>query len=708
MTDYRQHRPDSKARLGVAAILITSLAITAIVYEMTRRAGTRSIQQDLEHAVDNQAASLGRELDILLEVLYSSRDFFYGSESVEREEFAQFVGRKLRQYASIQALEWVPAVPESERTDFVNRVRASGFPNFEITEQRSRKMLPAATRSMFYPVLYIEPLAGNEQAMGFDLASDAIRFETLSRSRTSGQVLATPAITLVQETDHQKGTLVFVPVYYQDSSDGGSRRHRGFVVGVFRIGDILETALAYLPNQSRDIDISLYDATDATDPSESILLHNRRPAVDSAADKRYHYSRRIWVAGRTWRISGTATELFVATRQSPFPLVVLIFGCLFSMMLTIFVKDRIDQLVMLRRHNRVIVETVANGIIATDANGRISLLNPDAERIFGYAESDVRGRSLSLLVPDLVVNPRGELADRRRKGLDGDIVGRRCDMTGRDRKGRAFPIALTVTEVEVDSVYRFIAIIRDITEEKQMKQALIETKERAEESSRLKTEFLNTISHELRTPLTVILGNISLLTDTTELPPNPEEIAAIAQDIERSGEMLLTLINELLDLSRIEAGRMTLHREKLLSTNVIDEAVEVVKSLAETKGLHMVSNVEPFYCSADPVRLKQVLLNLLGNAIKFTESGVITVGGRERNDGVEFFVEDTGCGIEKADLKCIFDPFRQVDGTATRSAGGSGLGLAITSKLVGMHGGRIDVNSARGEGTRFTIALPQV
>jgi len=223
----------------------------------------------------------------------------------------------------------------------------------------------------------------------------------------------------------------------------------------------------------------------------------------------------------------------------------------------------------------------------------------------------------------------------------------------------------------------------------------------------MKADFLNLVSHELRTPLTVILGNAPLLTDPDHLP-DPDEIAAIGRDIEAEGQQLLALINDLLDLSRIEAGRLKLDIKRVNARKIAGEALETVRPLALKKGIGLSWEGADLAVSADPARLKQILVNLLGNAVKFTRRGEVraAVGAGAGGNMARFEVTDTGCGIRPGDLDRIFDAFRQVDSSATRTAPGTGLGLAITRRLVEMHGGRIRVESRYGEGSAFIFTLP--
>ncbi len=246
--------------------------------------------------------------------------------------------------------------------------------------------------------------------------------------------------------------------------------------------------------------------------------------------------------------------------------------------------------------------------------------------------------------------------------------------------------------------------IMDISDRKQAERALIAAKEQAEESNRMKSEFLNMMSHELRTPLTVVLGYLPLLKKAEAMPP-AEMIVEMARDMGQAGAHLLQLINDLLDLSKIEAGKMTLQCEDVDLGEIVETVVGQLKHEAEKKGLVLRSRVDSLEVHVDPLRMCQVLINLAGNAIKFTEEGQVSVDAGRSAAGVELTVSDTGIGISEQDLPSIFDRFRQVDSSSTRRVGGTGLGLAITKSLVELHGGTIEAASRPGEGSVFTIHL---
>ena len=244
----------------------------------------------------------------------------------------------------------------------------------------------------------------------------------------------------------------------------------------------------------------------------------------------------------------------------------------------------------------------------------------------------------------------------------------------------------------------------------QVNTSLRQANERLTEANRAKSEFLANVSHELRTPLNAIIGFSDLLRDRAAGALN-EQQHEFVRDIQDSGEHLLRLINGILDLSKIEAGKMEVHRERFSTVELTRETVAMVRPQAATKGLRLVVDLSDAarLVHLDPGMYRQILLNLLSNAVKFTPAGgEVQVAGRCTNGDLTLEVRDTGIGIAAEHLDKIFDEFYQVDGSYTRSFGGTGLGLALVRKMVEMQGGRIEVHSAPGQGTRFTLQFPGV
>jgi signal transduction histidine kinase len=226
-------------------------------------------------------------------------------------------------------------------------------------------------------------------------------------------------------------------------------------------------------------------------------------------------------------------------------------------------------------------------------------------------------------------------------------------------------------------------------------------------ASQHKSQFLANMSHELRTPLNAILGYTELMVDGI-YGDLPEKAAGVLERVQNNGKHLLALINDVLDLSKIEAGQLVLTLEDYALPDVVQSVVTATEALASTKGLKMRADVAPGLPMGrgDARRLSQVLLNLVGNAVKFTDEGEVAIGARAENGSFVLTVRDTGPGIAPEDQGKIFEEFQQVDSSNTRKKGGTGLGLAISKRIVEMHGGRVSVDSEVGHGATFRVSLP--
>ena len=352
------------------------------------------------------------------------------------------------------------------------------------------------------------------------------------------------------------------------------------------------------------------------------------------------------------------------------------------------------------------VESSGNGIVIADClqpDMPLIYVNPGFIKMTGYQLEEITGKNCRFLQ-----GPETNQADvdKLRQAIKSKEKCR-VVLLNYKKNGEKFWNDLSMAPVfdANGQLTNFIGVQDDITMQKEAHDAMVESKLKAEDNDRMKTDFLNTMSHELRTPLTVMLGNLPLLTDPTDIPP-ADEVAEIALHIEESGKHLLRLINELLDISRIEGGKMLIYPEEVSAVDLVDDVLSLVAAPGLKKGLQIVKNVEDFHFFADPLRMKQVLINQAGNAIKFTDEGSVTIKAYKQNDKACFEEVDTGIGMKENDLPFIFDVFRQVDSSSTKMAGGSGLGLAITKKLVELQRGTISVKSHYNEGSQFTVIIP--
>jgi PAS domain S-box-containing protein len=374
---------------------------------------------------------------------------------------------------------------------------------------------------------------------------------------------------------------------------------------------------------------------------------------------------------------------------------------------------------------RELLEAAPDAILQVDEQGRIILLNHMTEQMFGYTREELLGASVELLVPGEL---RAAHAAHRVRYADHPktrAMGSGLVLEAVRKDGTRFPVEISLSPAVSEAGFRATAIVRDITARKRAEDQLRAAQEHytrqlaahnqelalrnreVERANRLKTEFLASMSHELRTPLHTIIGFSELLAEQIQGPLN-EKQQRFVDHIHRDSLHLLELINDILDLSKIESGRIEMHPEPLELAGVVEESLNVIRPLGRSKSLTIQALLTPLLrVQADPLRLKQILMNLLSNAVKFTpEGGRITVTAHQAGDLVEISVADTGVGIPLQEHEAIFDIFHQAGATTKGVREGTGLGLAITKRLVEEHGGTIVVESEPGRGSRFTFAIP--
>ena len=380
---------------------------------------------------------------------------------------------------------------------------------------------------------------------------------------------------------------------------------------------------------------------------------------------------------------------------------------------------------------RLIVETAHDALVTIDAAGVITGWNGQAERTFGWTRAEALGRPLS----ETIIPPQHREAHER--GLsrflttgEGPVLNRRIEITALDRTGREFPVELAVWPMRVRGAFAFGAFINDITERKQNTEALerarahaeeqaqqlrtqavelVEARDQALASTRAKSEFLANMSHEIRTPMNGIFGMTSLLLET-DLTNEQREFA---MTVRRSADVLLAIVNDVLDFSKIEAGKMSIEVHDFNLRAALEEVAELFALRAYERGLELTCDVAPdvpVELRGDSGRLKQILANLVSNAVKFTEAGDVVLSATARYQTrthvtVRLAVNDTGIGIPPDRHADVFESFTQVDATNTRKYAGTGLGLAICRQLTELMDGEIGLTSEPGRGSCFWIDL---
>jgi two-component system sensor histidine kinase/response regulator len=372
-------------------------------------------------------------------------------------------------------------------------------------------------------------------------------------------------------------------------------------------------------------------------------------------------------------------------------------------------QERTNELQEACEQKNAIVQTALDAVVSMGADGRITAWNSQAEQIFGYSAAEALGRSMSKMIIPERLRAQHEAGFRKYQATGiSKVLNSRIEMAALRRDGQEFPVELSVAAIRNGADVSFCAFVRDITDRLQAAENLCRAKEAAELANRSKSEFLANMSHEIRTPMNGILGMTELLLDTDLTGEQRESLDLVKS----SADALMRVINDILDYSKIEAGKLDLDPIEFRLRDALEDTLKTLALRAHRKGLELTCEIGadvPVRVVGDPGRLRQIIVNLVGNAIKFTEAGEVVVRASLRSQSdkgcqLHFEVADTGIGIPPEKQQVIFDPFSQADGSTTRRFGGTGLGLTISSRLVALMGGQIEVESQPGRGSTFHFA----
>jgi PAS domain S-box-containing protein len=381
----------------------------------------------------------------------------------------------------------------------------------------------------------------------------------------------------------------------------------------------------------------------------------------------------------------------------------------------VIAREQAAQAAKAESRFRELLEAAPDGILEVDQSGSIVLCNAATEKLFGYQREELLGRPVEMLIPE---GSHAAHRQHRTNYWNRPIprpMGKSLTLHAQRKDGSRFPVEISLSPVRSDDGFRVTAIIRDVTDRKiaeeqirAVNQQLQQRNQEVERANRLKSEFLASMSHELRTPLHTILGFTELLEEEVDGPLNERQKRFVSH-VHQDAQHLLELINDILDLSKIEAGKLELRFEVFDTREAVEEVVASLQGRADPKNLVVENRIAAGVAvKADRVRFKEIFYNLLSNAVKFTlEGGRIEIDSRLCDLGLCFSVKDTGIGIPKREQASIFDKFYQVGSTTKGVREGTGLGLAITRQLVEMHGGGISVESEPGKGSTFSFTVPQ-
>lgn len=376
-----------------------------------------------------------------------------------------------------------------------------------------------------------------------------------------------------------------------------------------------------------------------------------------------------------------------------------------------------------QQNSDMILDSVVDGVIRIDENGIINSFNHSAEVIFGYNKKEVVGKNIATLVPRQHKTKHDSYIKNYVNGEQSHVIGSQREIKATHKDGHTFPVEIGINEVMVGKKRMFVGIVRDVTERKkeqgriskytdrlewtqfEMQRARLE----AERANHAKSVFLANMSHEIRTPLNGVIGMTELLLNT-ELDDKQHRYA---EQIYKSGDNLIEIVNDILDFSKIEAGEMKIESVPMDLREVIQDAINVLTPKATLKNIPLevkYPKTLPTKVIGDQMRLRQIFVNLIGNAVKFTEKGEVQVNVNKvslnkKSITLMFKVKDTGIGLTKEGMQKIFEKFAQADISTTRKFGGTGLGLAICKQLTELMGGKIGAKSKVGKGSEFWFQL---
>ena len=361
---------------------------------------------------------------------------------------------------------------------------------------------------------------------------------------------------------------------------------------------------------------------------------------------------------------------------------------------------------------RDLLESAPDAMVVVDADGRIVLVNAQTERLFGYNRDELLGKTVETLVPSRFRS--GHTGKRNSYAKDPHVrpMGVGLDLFGRRKDNSEFPVEIMLSPIKTPVGQLVVSAIRDITERKEFERELQAKNLALEEAALAKDRFMASMSHELRTPLNAIIGFTGTLLMKLPGPVTAEQEEQL-RVVQASARQLLSLINDVLDLSKVQSGKLDVHFEPVNVHRLVDEVAVSLRGSAEQKGLQFEVRVpqEPLTVTTDQRALHQILTNLVNNAIKYTDTGFVRIAlerqGRNSQRRIAIHVTDSGIGIAADDQRRIFDPFEQVDASTTRRFQGVGLGLYLSNRLAALLGGSITMTSEPRKGSTFTLTLPE-
>ncbi len=706
----RERAAEPGTGLAMVVLPTAGLVLTIAGYLLVLSLEERLAETEFHEQAAARIAELQSVVDRQLAQAESLAVLVGGTPGLGRDRFSELVRSTHRR--GLLRVAWIPRVSQWERPAREERVRLEGIAGFVVRERASDgTLVDAAERKEYYPVCYVHPALDSPDPLGFDLGSEAALRAALDQARATGEPATLPRDPLTGQERYASDIAVVWPVH-QEGIPLAGRTVVGFVLAAFDLA-----ALAGARGAPDGLELRVAPAAGEADARGPLEL-----------------TKTVKLGGHAVPVACVATPQFQPKRPRWIPEGVLLGGLLLTACMVVglghvsrgqkLLARRTEELAKANKdlgdylHARKAVEEALRQseeryrslglassqiIWTTDADGRASADLLAWRAFTGQSEEQIRGDGWLDAVHS---GDRDRVRDAWRAAVAaGSVLDVECRLRHRDRGTMDFQMRGVPVRDRDGGVREWVGSCTDITDRKAAEAASKKARELAELANRMKSDFLANMSHEIRTPMNAILGMTELALDTALTPEQREYLTTVHQ----ATESLLAIIDDILDFSKIEAGRLRLERIGFPLRETVDRTLRTLAIRAHNKGLELVADIPPDIPDSmlgDPHRLRQVILNLVGNAIKFTAKGEVAVAVRVAEvPGPDvcllFAVRDTGIGIPKDKRRHIFGAFVQADGSTTRRYGGTGLGLAISAQLVRLMRGRLWVESEPGDGSTF-------
>ncbi|PKG66295.1 MULTISPECIES: CHASE domain-containing protein [Pseudoalteromonas] len=748
-----QARPVNKglliSLLPHVILLVTGIILTYFAHIKHQESIDNKIISSLNNRLSSISTGINSRLDLYQYGLFGLKGFVHGigASNLNYQAISNYSGSRnyAKEFPGANGIGYIKKVGVEQLNNFLNDAKN------DRPDQTFNLNTLVATSDEHFIIQYIFPEQKNLQAIGLDIGSESMRKQAALNAAINNTTQLTAPLTLVQASklSHQ-GFLILVPIYKTITISDNKKQRLNELLGWAYSPLLIDKILDSLSH----IDENQLTISDLNNSTETDFFSY---GIKSTTND-YQLTKIIKLMGRTWKITINASDAFIYNLHLPSQYQAIVngsfatIGCMFiAFLMQLFIfrrSQRIKRKTLQAKKNKLalqqtnlklekevklrtkeiadismlqqsILNSASYSIIATDINGLITLFNPASEKLLGYKAQDVIGienPGIFHLKEEIIKKAKQLSAELNEPVFPGfEVFILKATATEPDinqwtyisSTGEHIQVNISVTSLlnNENEIVGYLGVAYDLTEQINHEQALGHAKELAEQASQAKSEFLANMSHEIRTPMNGILGTLQLL---QEQPLNEKSKEYLKKSL-YSTRSLTTIINDILDFSKIEAGKLSLEYKSFDLFELIHHLESDLGLQASDKNIYLkfIINIEHKYWVGDPVRLRQIFLNLISNAIKFTSQGGVTVTFRLTDENkICCCISDTGIGISEQAIERLFERFEQAEQSTTREYGGTGLGLPITKSLIGLMNGEIKVTSQLDSGSQFYVYLP--